>query len=33
MAKYMADIYANKRHWLQLELAQRPSFYMDQNVY
>lgn len=33
MAKYMDDIYDNQRHWLQLELAQRPSFYMDQNVY
>jgi predicted TIM-barrel fold metal-dependent hydrolase len=33
MAQYMDDIYDNQRHWLQLELKNRPSFYMDQNVY
>ncbi|TZG29391.1 amidohydrolase family protein [Sphingomonas montanisoli] len=33
MAKYMDDIYDNQRHWLQLDLKERPSFYMDQNVY
>lgn len=33
MAQYMDDIYDNQRHWLQLDLKERPSFYMDQNVY
>jgi predicted TIM-barrel fold metal-dependent hydrolase len=33
MAQYMDDIYDNQRHWLQLDLKNRPSFYMDQNVY
>ena len=33
MAQYMDDIYDNQHHWLQLELKNRPSFYMDQNVY
>lgn len=33
MATYMDDIYNNQRHWLQLDLKEKPSFYMDQNVY
>ena len=33
MATYMDDIYDNQHHWLQLDLKQKPSFYMDQNVY
>jgi len=33
MAEYMDSIYINQRHWLQLDLAQPPSFYMDRNVY
>jgi predicted TIM-barrel fold metal-dependent hydrolase len=33
MAEYMDSIYDNQRHWLQLELKNRPSFYMDQNVW
>jgi predicted TIM-barrel fold metal-dependent hydrolase len=33
MAEYMNSIYANQRHWLQLELAHEPGFYMDQNVW
>jgi predicted TIM-barrel fold metal-dependent hydrolase len=33
MAQYMDDIYDNQRHWLQLDLKERPSVYMDQNVY
>lgn len=33
MATYMDDIYNNQRHWLQLDLKERPSFYMDQNVF
>ena len=33
MAEYMDSIYVNQRHWLQLDLAHPPSFYMDQNVY
>ena len=33
MAEYMDSIYHNQRHWLQLELAHEPSFYMDRNVW
>jgi predicted TIM-barrel fold metal-dependent hydrolase len=33
MATYMDDIYNNQHHWLQLELKEKPSFYMDQNVW
>ena len=33
MATYMDDIYNNQHHWLQLDLKEKPSFYMDQNVY
>jgi predicted TIM-barrel fold metal-dependent hydrolase len=33
MAEYMDGIYDNQRHWLQLELKNRPSFYMEQNVW
>ena len=33
MATYMDDIYNNQQHWLQLDLKEKPSFYMDQNVY
>jgi len=33
MAQYMDDIYDNQRHWLQLDLKERPSVYMDRNVY
>lgn len=33
MAQYMDDIYDNQRHWLQLELKERPSVYMDRNVW
>jgi predicted TIM-barrel fold metal-dependent hydrolase len=33
MAQYMDDIYDNQRHWLQLELKERPSGYMDRNIW
>jgi len=33
MAEYMDSIYINQRHWLQLDLKNPPSVYMDQNVY
>jgi predicted TIM-barrel fold metal-dependent hydrolase len=33
MAEYMDAIYDNQRHWLQLELAHKPSVYMDRNVW
>jgi predicted TIM-barrel fold metal-dependent hydrolase len=33
MAEYMDSIYANQRHWLQLDLKHTPSVYMDRNVY
>jgi predicted TIM-barrel fold metal-dependent hydrolase len=33
MAKYMDDIYDNQRHWLNVELKQLPSHYMDRNIY
>jgi predicted TIM-barrel fold metal-dependent hydrolase len=33
MAEYMDGIYDNQRHWLQLELKEKPSFYMEQNVW
>jgi predicted TIM-barrel fold metal-dependent hydrolase len=33
MAEYMDSIYINQRHWLQLDLENPPSFYMDRNVY
>lgn len=33
MATYMDDIYNNQRHWLQLALQEKPSVYMDRNVY
>jgi predicted TIM-barrel fold metal-dependent hydrolase len=33
MAEYMDSIYDNQRHWLQLDLKDRPSSYMDNNVY
>lgn len=32
-AEYMDTIYDNQRHWLQLELAKKPSEYFDSNVY
>lgn len=33
VAEYMDGIYESQRHWLQLELAMRPSEYFDRNVY
>lgn len=33
VAEYMDAIYDNQRHWLELELAMRPSEYFDRNVY
>lgn len=33
MATYMDDIYNNQKHWLQLTLKEKPSVYMDRNVY
>jgi len=33
MAQYMDDIYNNQHHWLQLELKEKPSVYMDRNVW
>jgi predicted TIM-barrel fold metal-dependent hydrolase len=33
MAQYMDSIWDNQRHWLQAELKNRPSHYMDHNVY
>ena len=32
-AEYMDAIYDNQRHWLNLELAYKPSEYFDRNVY
>jgi predicted TIM-barrel fold metal-dependent hydrolase len=33
MAEYMDGIYDNQSHWLQLKLKEKPSFYMEQNVW
>ncbi len=33
VAEYMDNIYDNQRHWLQLELAMKPSEYFDRNIY
>ncbi len=33
VAEYMDAIYANQRHWLNLQLRQKPSEYFDSNVY